>query len=73
MSEKRINFFDIFKVHPDGSIEPLRVVKISGVQFGPGVRFGRGVSFSGIDLSLYVGRDFLIEEMDGILIIQGIY
>ncbi len=71
--EERINFYQIFKVNPDGSIEPAKIVKIGGVQFGPGVRFGKGVSFSGIDLSLYIGRDFLVEEQNGVLIIKGIY
>jgi len=71
--EQRLNFYQIFRVNPDGSIEPLSVVRIGGVQFGPGVRFSRGVSFGGIDLSLYVGRDFLVEEQDNILVIKGIY
>lgn len=69
----RINFYQIFKVNPDGSIEPIRVVRIGGVQMGPGVRFGRGVSFGGLDLSQYIGRDFQVEEQSGILIIVGIY
>lgn len=67
------SFWEIFKVHPDGSIEPIRIVRIGGVQFGPGVRFGRGVAFSGIDLALYIGRDLQVEEQDGIIILKGIY
>jgi hypothetical protein len=69
----RRNFFEIFKVNIDGSIEPLRLVKIGGVQMGPGVRFGKGVSFSGIDLSQYVGRDFSVEEQNDVLVITGIF
>ena len=69
----RRNFFFIFKVNIDGSIEPLRLVKIGGVQMGPGVRFGKGVSFSGIDLSQYVGRDFSVEEQNDVLVITGIF
>jgi len=69
----RVNFYNIFKVNNDGSIEPLRIVRIGGVQMGPGVRFGGGVSFAGIDLSQYIGRDFKVEEQGGILIIVGIY
>ena len=71
--EKRLNFFEIFKVNSDGSIEPLRLVRIGGVQLGSGVRFGKGVSFSGIDLSQYAGRDFLTEEKEGVLIVKGIF
>ena len=69
----RRNFFEIFKVNIDGSIEPLRLVKIGGVQMGPGVRFGKGVSFSGIDLSQYVGSDFSVEEQNDVLVITGIF
>ena len=69
----RINFYQIFRVNSDGSIEPIRVVRIGGVQMGPGVRFGGGVSFGGLDLSQYIGRDFQAEEQNGILIILGIY
>lgn len=70
---QRLNFYQIFKINSDGSIEPIRIVRIGGVQFGPGVRFGGGVSFGGIDLAQYVGRDFQVEEQNGILVIIGIY
>ena len=70
---QRLNFHQIFRINSDGSIEPIRIVRIGGVQFGPGVRFGRGVSFGGVDLSQYVGRDFNVEEQNGILIIVGIF
>jgi len=71
--EQRINFFQIFRVNVDGSIEPIKVIKIGGVQMGPGVRFSKGVSFSGIDLSQYAGRDFLVEDQDGVITIKGIF
>ena len=71
--ETRVNFFQIFRVNSDGSIEPLRVIRIGGVQMSPGVKFGKGVSFSGVDLSLYTGRDFLVEDRDRVLIIKGIF
>lgn len=69
----RLNFYQIFRVNTDGSIEPLRSVRIGGVQMNPGVRFGRGVSFGGIDLFAYIGRDFQVEEQGGVLIILGIF
>jgi hypothetical protein len=71
--QQRINFYQIFRVNTDGSIEPLRPVRIGGVQMGLGVRFGKGVSFSGIDLSQFIGRDFAVEEQAGVLVIQGIF
>lgn len=71
----RMSFGQIFRRNEDGSIEPLRVVRVGPVQFGPGVRFGSGVVIGGLDLSQYVGRDFEINEQrgDGTLIITGIY
>ena len=68
----RINFYQIFRVNADGSIEPLRPVKIGGVQFGSGARF-KNVSFGGIDLSKYIGRDFEIRDEGGVYVITGIY
>jgi hypothetical protein len=70
---QRINFYSIFRLNQDGSIEPLRAVRIGGVQMGPGVRFGGGVSFGGVDLSQYVGKDFAVEIIDNIYVITGIY
>ena len=71
--EQKVNFYQIFKVNSDGSIEPLRSVRIGGVQMGPGVKFGKGVSFSGIDLTQFIGRDFAIEEKERVLVIKGIF
>ncbi|MEK7511761.1 MAG: hypothetical protein AAB575_01975 [Patescibacteria group bacterium] len=69
----RVNFYQIFRINTDTSIEPITTVRIGGAQFGPGVRFGTGVSFGGIDLSQYVGRDLQVEEQGGISIITGIF
>ena len=69
----RINFDKIFQIHPDGSIEPKSLVKIGGVQFGPGVRFGKGIAFSGIVIADYLGRDFEVQEEGGITVIKGVY
>ena len=71
--KKRVNFFYLFKQNSDGSIEPLKIVRIGGVQMGPGVRFGNGVFFGNINLFEYIGKDFEVEEKDGIVIILGIY
>ena len=71
--EQRINFYQIFRVNADGSIEPIRNVRIGGVQMSPGVKFGKGVSFSGIDLSQFIGRDFSVEDQQGIFVIKGIF
>jgi len=71
---QRVNFFNLFKINQDGSIEPLRLIRIGGIQFGPGVRFGKGVLFAGIDLSQYIGRDFQVQiDQSEIVTIMGIY
>lgn len=66
-------FQDIFIINPDGSIEPRILVRIGGVQFGPGLRFGRGVVFGGIDMYQYIGHDLEVDEENGIAVITGIY
>jgi hypothetical protein len=71
--KNRINFYQIFRINDDESMESSRIVRIGGLQFCPGVRLGRGVSFGGIDLAQYVGCDFRVEEQNSILIITGIY
>ena len=71
---ERINFHTIFRLNDDGSIEPLRIVRIGGVQMGPGVKFGRGVIFGGVNLYNFIGKDFqTTTDENGTLVINGIY
>ncbi len=70
---ERMNFNQIFIVHSDGSIEPRFPVRVGGVSFGPGVRFGKGVSFSGIDFSLFMGKEFQVRREGQIINILGVY
>lgn len=60
--EKTVSFWEIFKRNPDGSIEPTRVVRIGGIQMGPGVRFGSGVKFGGVDLTQHTDKNLKVEE-----------
>ena len=69
----RTNFNLIFRMNDDGSIEPLLPVRIGGIQMGPGVKFGRGVLFGGIDLYNFIGRDFQTTQEDSVLVINGVY
>ena len=73
MAIERISFWELFKLNGDGSLEPLHTIRIGGVQFGPGVKFTRGVSFSGIDLFRFVGKDLQVEKTGDKWIIRGIY
>lgn len=70
---RRAPFWEIFRMHPDGSIEPIRSVQIGSVRLGPGARFGSGVAFSGIDLAQYIGRDLEVDEQPEFVILKGIY
>lgn len=70
----RVTFDSIFIQHSNGSLEPKQRIRIGGVEFGPGVRFTRGVSFAGVDFTLFVGRDFEVDIDDkGVVIMKGIY
>lgn len=70
----RISFNSVFRQSPDGSLEPTQRIRVGGVEFGPGVRFNRGVSFGGVDFTLFVGRDFEVEtDVNGVLVLQAIY
>lgn len=70
----RINFSSVFRQNPDGSLEPTQRIRVGGVEFGPGVQFTRGVSFAGVDFTLFVGRDFEVEtDANGVLVLKAIY
>ncbi len=68
-----INFYSIFRLNTDGSIEPIHPVRIGSAQLGPGVRFGPGVLFGNIDISKYIGRNFSVEIINGVYVIVGIF
>ena len=70
---QRVNFYSVFKINNDGSVEPLRTVRIGGVQMTPGVRFNHGVYFGGLDLFQHLGKDLQVEDHDGMLVVTGIY
>lgn len=68
----RYSFNDVFVVQ-NGAISPRRPVQIGGVTMTPGVSFGGGASFSGINLLDYLGKDLEGSEVNGILVIKGFY
>lgn len=69
----KMNFSDLFTEYPDGSIEPKHRIRIGGITIGPGMRFSGSVSFSGINIFLFKGRDFEVERQGEILVIKGVY
>ena len=68
----RVNFNQLFSI-ANGAISPKTTIQIGGVTMGPGVSFGGGVSMGGVDLSQHVGKDFEVEEQNGVYVITSIY
>lgn len=73
MKAMRYKFNDIFKENEDGTLSPIRQIRIGGVSFGPNVAFGPNAAFASINFHTYKGHDLEIDEEDGVLVIQGIY
>lgn len=69
----RIHFNELFIVQ-NGAVTPRVVVRIGGVQMGPGVAFGSGVFFGGVDLTQYIGKYLeAVQASDGVWEITGFY
>jgi hypothetical protein len=48
----------VFTVNDDGSVSPRGPIYYHGISLGgPGIKFGRGVSFGGIDFAALQGHD----------------
>ena len=69
----RVKFDQVFQVNANGSVTPRTRVQIGGVTMGPGVAFGGGVSFSGVDIASKRGKDIEVEQQGDIVVIKGFY
>ncbi len=69
----RVSFSTVFIQHRNGTLEPRQRIRVGGVEFGPGVRFSKGVAFGGVDFTQFVGQDLEVETKEEVLIIKGIY
>ena len=69
----RYPFGQIFKENLDGSLTPIKTIRVNGLAFGPDVSFQKGVAFGGIDFHLYKNRDIAAKEENGILNIIGFF
>lgn len=69
----RLPFTSIFKINPDGSIEPLIRIRVGGVTLGPGTQLSKGLLVGGIDLTQFTSRELETQAMDGIIVITAIY
>lgn len=68
----RIPFNKLFSV-ANGIITPIVTIHINGITMTPGVSFGSGVIFGGIDLSKFLGKDFEVDLNNGVYIVKGVY
>lgn len=69
----RYAFDAVFRENFDGSLTPIRTIKVNGVLFGSDISFSKGVAFGGVDFHLYKNRDIAAKEEDGTLTILGFF
>lgn len=69
----RVRFSDIFEINPNGTMTPKTQVHLRGVTMHPGVAFSTGVSFGGVDLGAFAGKDLEVEQEGGVTYIKGHY
>jgi len=68
----RKQFNELFTIQ-NGMVSPKVPIHINGVTMTPGVSFGNGVSFGGVDLTQFVGKDLEVENQNGVYLIKGVY
>lgn len=69
----RYQFNEVFTENQDGTLSPIRQIRVGGVSFGPSVSFGSGAAFGGVNFHQYKGHEFEADDKDGILVIKAIY
>jgi len=70
----RLSFDQVFQDNGNGSYTPISIVKIGEATMSPGVTFSSGVSFSGVNIAEYAGRDLEVEEHeDGTIEFKSVY
>lgn len=68
----RKHFDELFTIQNE-TIKPQVTIQINGVIIRPGVSFGNGVSFGGIDLRQFVGKYLQVELQNEVYVIKGVY
>ena len=60
-----VSFSDLFEDNGNDIYTPKHKVKLGGITIWPGAfSLKPGVSFSGVDIAEYVGRDLKVEQYD---------
>lgn len=65
--------FDELFTNQNGMVNPKVTVHINGVTMSPGVSFGGGVFFGGVDLTQFIGKYLEVELQNGVYVIMGVY
>lgn len=69
----RYQFNEIFVENQDGTLSPVRHIRVGGVSFGPSVSFGPGAAFGGVNFYQYKGHELEADHEGGVLVIKAIY
>lgn len=69
----RYNFNEIFKENVDGSISPIKRIRVGGIILGPEVTMGAGVAFGGVDFFQFKGHMIEADQDGEILVVKAIY
>ena len=69
----RIGFYELF-AYENGMLRPKATLRIGPATLSPGASFSSGVSYGGINLFQYLGKDLEVEKLpDGVYNITKIY
>jgi len=66
-----IPFDQLFQKLQNGTIGPKAPVQIGDIRMTPGVAFGSGVKFAGVDLAALAGSILDVDFVNGIYVIKG--
>lgn len=69
----RYQFSQIFTENQNGTLSPLRRIRVGGVSFGPAVSFGPRATFGGVNFYEYKGRTLEADDEGDVLVIKAIY
>lgn len=73
MEYLRINFNQMFNFLENGKIEPKARIRIGSIEFEQGIKIGRGVQFSGVDLFEWIKKDLAVTKEGDVWVIHGYY
>ena len=73
MEQQRYKFSDVFEENADGTLTPKIKINVNGVAMGPGVSFGTGATFGGVNFHQYKYHDIAGEYTEDTFHIKGFF